>query len=267
MEIIDRCLEKNPAHRFQNVAELARALSPLFTGGIVAADMVAGSYSQPVPPTLLGLERSGAMQVADTQPPIQVRKSAPVPASTGFGLTSTSLASGESISEMPQQGGRKWMWITAGIATIALGVGIGVVVGMGGEHTGNAAAAKLPTESVVQPADPKPAAPKPDVQPIDPPPPPPPPVQTTEKPADPPPPPKIEVKKPAVATVKKQPAKAVVKKPAGPNDKRTPVEPPDYTKEQKKPPVPDEPQKDPVKDPNKKPTPTPCAPNDPRCGL
>src|SRR5206468_1502993 len=41
---VDRCLARNAADRFGDVAELARALAPLFDGGAVAAGLVARTY-------------------------------------------------------------------------------------------------------------------------------------------------------------------------------------------------------------------------------
>jgi len=243
IHIVDRCLEKHPQHRFANVADLTRALAPLFPGGGVAADLVAGSYSQPVPPTLMGLEQS-----IGTQPTI-----API----GRPMTSTtSLAAGETGTHMPAQG-RKWMWITAGVATIALGVGVGVVVGMNGPGAATAAAkppssATTATQPPMPPPDP---GPKTVQKPVDPPLPPVDPV--TVEPIE--PDPTTAVKTPIKKPPKKSP-RVTIKKPG---DKRTPVEPVEYTSPgnpgTKVGPKPVDPP-----DPPKK---TACAPNDPRCGL
>ncbi|HEU0035471.1 MAG TPA: protein kinase [Kofleriaceae bacterium] len=273
--IIDRCLEKNPAHRFANVAELSRALAPLFPGGSQAADLVAGSYSMPVPPTLLGLEKSLGTQptMAPTSSPItgpvQISRVSGMSGHVGsvghVGMTSTtSLAAGET-GALPPQKSRRWVWITAGAATIALGIGIGVAVGLsGGDPTAQAATRPPPsTPSTIEPSAKPPEPPKtdepakPQVEPITEP--------TKTEPA------KTE---PAIDTpvAKTTPKKSTTKKQKKKGDGRTPVEPDEYdpTKTSKqgigpgsnvKPP--DSPKTDPKPDTK----PQPCAPNDPRCGL
>ncbi len=166
--ICDRCLEKNREDRFQNVAELSRALAPLFPGGSVAADLVAGSYSQPVPPTLLGLEASA--QIQPTMAP-----SVPL---GGMTSTTSSLASGETGTRMPSHG-RKWVWLTAGLATIALGIGVGIAVGRANDNTANAAGkppAGPPAMTVQPPAPPPP--PPPEIKTVEP-------IEPSENKADP----------------------------------------------------------------------------------
>lgn len=241
--IVDRCLQKNPADRYPNVAELAKDLAPLIPGGMIAADLVAGSYKMPVPPTLLGLEQS-----LGTQPTMAPTR-APLNSST------TSLASGETGTQLPVQS-RKWVWITAGLATIALGIGVGVMVGMSG-GTSTATAAKPPVTSEPPKQDPPPPPPKveePKVEPkiepkIEPPP-------VIEQPA------KVEEPKvdPKTVAKKKRPPKKDPRVPVSPYPVKDPGKDPP-----KDPPKVDPPKVDPPKvDPPKK---QPCAPNDPRCGL
>jgi eukaryotic-like serine/threonine-protein kinase len=247
--IIDKCLEKERADRYQNVTELARALAPMFPGGAVAAEMVAGSYSQPVPPTLMGLESSQLLGTLGSQPTVLPRPSALVPAMT----STTSLASGETGTRIPTPS-RKWMWLTAGVATIALGVGVGIFVGRNNENAANAA--KAP------PSD-KPEGPK------------------TVKTDPPPPPPKVEEIKPEAKPetkpetkpepelpkdliVEKKTVAPVPPKKVPPKVVRTPPKVITQTPPVKDPPKVDPPKVDPPKvDPKKQ----PCAANDPRCGL
>jgi serine/threonine-protein kinase len=255
--IIDKCLEKDRDGRFQNVMELARALAPMFPGGHVAADNVRGSYNQPVPPTLMGLESSQLLGGLGSQPTIMPSASAfssrpsslvSATGAAGHMTSTTSLASGETGTNLPGSGkssSKKWMWLTAGLATIALGVGVGIVVGRGNSNEANARPA------ADQPAPP-PTTNPPPAPPVEEP-------KTVVKEEPPPPPPPVveEIKDPPVVPepVKKKPPKkprVIVKKPG---DKRNPQEPPDYTKVD--PPKPDPPKPDPKK----------CAPNDPRCGL
>jgi serine/threonine protein kinase len=272
--IIDKCLDKERNHRFQNVAELAQALAPLFPGGSYAADMVRSSYSQPVPPTLHGLEASQLLGSQPTMAPGmgmgpgtaghsafgRPSSLAPASATSGnVGMTSTtSLASGETGTSIPSRSSKKWVWLTAGLATIALGVGVGIVVGRGNN-----------SEAVARPASDQPAPP-PAANPPPPEPktvdkgesqPPPPPEPIKEEIKD---PPKVEdpPKDPVVVVDPKKQPKRPGRPPKRPGDKRLPVEPPDYTKTD--PPKVDPPKVDPPKvDPRKQ----PCAPNDPRCGL
>jgi len=241
VRIIDKCLEKNREDRFQNVTELARALAPLFPGGAVAADLVAGSYSQPVPPTLMGLESE-----LGSQPTMAPRPMTMIP--SVMTSTTSSLASGETGTRMPSQG-RKWVWITAGLATIALGIGVGIMVGRANDQTANAAKPPAGPQMTTQPLPPTPAPEPKTVVDKDPPPPPP-----VEKVIEDPPPPPPEIKKPG----KKRPIKIV---------KKLPIkhDPPKVDPPKKDPPKVDPPKVDPPKvDPPKK---QPCAPNDPRCGL
>jgi serine/threonine protein kinase len=192
--IIDRCLEKERERRFQNVAELAQALAPLFPGGSHAADMVRGSYSVSagvVPPTLVGLEASQLLGSQATMAPGSAGYSAytsgnrPATNQTNsVGMTSTtSLASGETGTRIPSKS-KKWVWLTAGLATVALGIGVGILVGKG---NGNEAAAKAPS---AEPPAPPPEGPK-----------------TVDKDPPPPPPPeqKIEAPKPEETKVEPKP--------------------------------------------------------------
>lgn len=268
--IIDKCLEKERERRFQNVAELAQALAPLFPGGSVAADLVRGSYSAQVPPTLIGLEAS---QLLGSQPTM-----APTPGQSAFarpstnvgnsvvaslGMTSTtSLASGETGTNIPAKS-KKWVWLTAGLATIALGIGVGIVVGQGNRNEAKAAEQPSPPPSNPNPPPPEPPKtvkedpPKQDEAKADP-------VVKEDPPKTDP----VEADPPKVDPPKKDPPK-VVRKPPKPPKKDPkqpigpkPIEPPDYTKVD--PPKVDPPKVDPPKvDPRKQ----PCAPNDPRCGL
>jgi len=250
--IIDKCLEKERERRFQNVSELAAALAPLFPGGTHAFEIIRGSYSaQQVPPTLIGLEASQLLGSQATMahsggPGLSYSRPSTNVAAKSVGMTSTtSLAAGETGTNIPSKS-KKWVWLTAGIATIALGIGVGIIVGRGNN---NEAVAKPPAVS-----DPAPPPPEP---------------KTVAK--DPPPPP-VEEKPPVVEEPKVDPV--VIKDPKGKKppgryppkrlpDQRIPIEPPDYTKPKDLVKV-DPPKVDPPKlDPRKQ----PCAPNDPRCGL
>jgi eukaryotic-like serine/threonine-protein kinase len=233
VKIVDRCLQKEVGDRFANVAELARALSPLYEGGGIAADMVAGSYSQPVAPTLHGIEPLGTMPTA-----------ASMPAARAAAMTSTtSLASGETGTTMPAPR-RRWMLIGA-VATVVLGIGIGTVVGM--SSSGENQAAAQPT-----PLPPPQPAPQPQLAP--PPPAPPAVVQ--------PPPVAEPIVEPPAPTPEPDP-KPTPKPPSRPRPRppKPPlqVQPQPQPQPQPPPPPPPTPNPDPVK--------KPCAPNDPRCGL
>lgn len=274
--IIDKCLEKERERRYQNVAELAAALAPLFPGGTHAADMVRGSYSVSagvVPPTLIGLEASQLLGSQATMAPGSANYPAYTPTAragtnqiSSVALTSTtSLGSGETGTRIPAKS-KKWVWLTAGIATVALGIGVGIVVGKG---NGNEAAAKAPGGELPPP----PEGPKTVDRKELPPPPPPEKIEPkVEEKVD----PKVEEKvDPKVEAKVEPPLKIdpkVVRKPPKPpkpkpGDGRKPVQPPDYDPTKvvvdPKPPVVVDPPKPPVKDPGKQ----PCAPNDPRCGL
>ncbi len=238
--IIDRCLDKTAANRFPNVAELTRALAPFFGGGGVAADMVAGSYSMPVPPTLMGLDR----QTLGTQPTI-----APSPPMT----STTSLAAGETGTRLPQRS-RKWVWISASVATIALGIGVGLAVGVSGNSGDLPGKPPTSASQVQQPPAPPPAI---TVEPL----PVPEPIAKTVAPEPVVPPDKIE---PVAKVGTKRPTTRRDKRPTTgvKRDPRTPVEPSEYT-----PGVPKGTTKPVDKTPDRTPDKTACAPNDPRCGL
>jgi hypothetical protein len=272
LPIIDKCLEKDREDRFQNVTELAQALAPLFPGGTAAFDMVRGSYSQPVPPTLMGLEAS---QLLGSQPTMMPRPTHSAPA---MNLTTSSLASGETGTRMPASGSKKWMWIAAGAATIAIGVGVGIFVGRNNENAANAAA-RPPAEK--PPAPPIPEGPKtvdkPKVEEIK--------VEEKkpeEKKPEEAPAPKVEEKKPAelpkdLIVKKPEPKKGVTPpKVVRPPRVNTGGRPPSGDPPKVDPPKVDPPKVDPppgtagrppIVDPPKPPKKQPCAPNDPACGL
>ena len=233
MAILDRCLEKDRAARFENVAELAAALAPLFPNGKVAAEMVSGALSQPIPPTL--------MDASD------VSVGAEDPARAGWRLpsapqTTTGFAAGESAAlDRPRR--RKAWWIALGAVAMA-GVGAAAVLGIGSMTSSASHTAATPSPQPVVPAA---ALPAPPVQPT------PPPVEPpVEKPAEPP----VDQPPVEVAPAKK-PAKRP-KKPKPPKPDPKPIQPAIVTQP--------EPPKEPPPPPPKKP-PQPCLPSDKTCGL
>ncbi len=264
--IVERCLAKEREDRFANVAELAAALAPLFPNGRVHAEMVAGSLSGAVPPTLHGIESSAAISAAAA-----AAGSAATAYSAGPSppTTTTDLSAGESAPMRQRPRRRRALWIGVGAAMAGAIVTAGIMLSQRRASIAAPTPAVAPPPDVAAPA-PAPApgpGPVPMVTPIEPapapaPPPEPPPAPAPETaPPVPAPAPVTEtappppVKRPVKPPVKRPPAKPEVKPP---RDPRTPVEPPDYTK----PPV-----KDPPKEPSKEPVKKPCAPNDPTCGL
>jgi serine/threonine-protein kinase len=164
--IVYRCLEKDPARRFQNVAELAQMLAPYAASQTQAAISIQRTRS------IIGLEnRRGG---TDTGP---VRQA--IPPSTLSGAVGAHTTTG---------GGRRWP-IFAGLGVLLAVVAVAVVASRGG---GDASDGKKPdgATTITQPAA-QPARPQPPPAASPPAPPPAPavttPVTTQPAPATPPP--------------------------------------------------------------------------------
>ncbi len=266
-QVLDRCLAKNREDRYPNVAAFAAALAPLFPNGRTAADMVRGSLSQPVAPTLHGQELTGAEPTVYPSGPVwgSVPGSRSIsPARSGSPsrsvrpLTSTTgLVAGESAPLPAGNRRRVWMLVAGACALIGL-VAFAAVAGSGG-------------------GDPQPAVAPPSPAPIAKPPAPvaitPPPAAQATDPAQPIP------SVPAAAPAKPPTPGRLGHKPH-PTDGRTPLEPDEYANPHKiagKPPAVTKPphvttqpphvitQPPVVTQPAARPA--PCLPSDPHCGL
>jgi serine/threonine-protein kinase len=113
---ITRCLEKDPAQRFQNVAELAAALEPFANGSRGAAARI-----------------SRVLQLS-TVPPVSAAPAVPRHAQP------TTLSSAASEQRHPVAAGGRGHWIAAGAALAVLAIAAVVVAALAGGDTGPAAA-------------------------------------------------------------------------------------------------------------------------------
>jgi len=99
-EIVYRCLQKDPAHRFQNVAELSIALAPYATSTVKAA---------------LAIERTS--RSLGTEPP-----------------RSTSMLTQNSFTNPGTQAGSSKKWLFVGAAVVALATALIVIVSTRSSH-------------------------------------------------------------------------------------------------------------------------------------
>jgi serine/threonine-protein kinase len=150
--VVARCLEKSPAARFQTASELALALAPFIRRepSIITPAGAAMALAQGKPTVVLG----------------PVRPSAP---------TETTLRSAASSSVTPAPRRRRRLLIRGAVAAIAIGAGLGVLVG----RQGTSEVPAVPAENVVTmpaaapappPAAPAPAPPAAVKEPVAPPP-------------------------------------------------------------------------------------------------
>ena len=111
--IILRCLEKDPAKRFQNVVDFARALEPF-----------AAAHDRSAADRIQAVASSGSFpQVAASSQSIIV----------GHGSNSTSVGWGQ--TELQKTGGRgKWMIAGAASALVVVGVGVAMLANRGRER-------------------------------------------------------------------------------------------------------------------------------------
>jgi serine/threonine-protein kinase len=162
--IVYRCLEKDPARRFQNVAELAHALAP---------------YAQSETQATISVQRTRSIIGLEAQ------RSATEPGAARRALPPSTL-SGAAGSRTTSKGGRRWP-IVAGLGVLASAIAVALVASTGGgsdsgkKADGPAPAARpeIAAPAAVTPPPPPPAA-------VTPPPPPPaavtPPPPTTPQP-------------------------------------------------------------------------------------
>ena len=239
--IIDRCLAKEREARFANVGELAQALAPFLDNGQVAASMVVGALSQPVAPTLHGLETPSAsfgVHVASS-PSTQVPH---------YGPSTTNIGTGQTQSRLDLNKRGRGVWIGVGAAALVASVAIALIVRSttsDGTPAANASTSLPAPEPAKPQPPPPPPPPKPTAEPI---------LDTqhiveqqmekSQPAAEPPAPPP----RPAKKTVAR-------KKPGAATNPQDPYE--------KDPPKPKEKEKEKEKEPVKQ----PCDPRDPTCGL
>ena len=157
--IVDRCLEKNPDNRYQNVAALAVALAPYAdrtASGVSAALRIAGTQRSAVPPTLPPHPRSGQIEAIGTGAGlggIAVRGSSPYrPPTTPPNPTTSQFTSGESVDGVVRVPSRKG-WIIAGLLLGAAAVA--AVVAFTVMHD-DESAVRVATQTTSPPPPPKP---------------------------------------------------------------------------------------------------------------
>jgi eukaryotic-like serine/threonine-protein kinase len=182
VDVIDRCLAKDPKNRFRDIAALAAALAPFAAQGADAARAVGKVL------------RGTAPQLGDPSPTQTVP-------------TTLSRASG-SIEALPASRRRSMVIIgglVGGVAGVAV-VSLALFTGGGGDPVRAPAATPAPAAAPVAPAPPPEPLPEPKVEPPPPPAPPSEPTVAPEPPAAPPAeqaPPRAPAKPPA----KKKPPK------------------------------------------------------------
>jgi serine/threonine-protein kinase len=140
--IVARCLEKDPANRFQNIDELVTALSTCVERGPGAS---MPSLRVPSPPLIQTMEeRSGPLPVT------------------------TTLRSASGAIEPRRSEPRRWL-VIGSAAAIGIGIGLGVILSSGGSGDGPTTPAEVAPAAA--PAAPEPPAPppKPDPKPEPPP--------------------------------------------------------------------------------------------------
>ncbi|MGN6106422.1 MAG: serine/threonine-protein kinase, partial [Kofleriaceae bacterium] len=147
--IVDRCLAKQREDRYANVAELVRALAPLFPNGRVAAEMVAGSLSHVPAPSVAAL---GGSTIGVDPTAYPVAPAAPVKSTT------TDLGAGESAAPIERAGKQYRTWVVVGAVLAAAIVAFGLVVSQRGDAdppaSPSAATAAPPVDLVEPPREP-----------------------------------------------------------------------------------------------------------------
>jgi serine/threonine-protein kinase len=141
--IVGRCLEKDPANRFQSIDELANALATC----VERAPAAAAPQVRPPPPQM-----------------IQTLDSGPLP-------TTTTLRSASGMIEKPRSEPRRWIVIGTA-AAIGIGVGLGIILGgsSGDDASPAPVASPAPAAQPAPPPEPSKAAQepaKPAVAPVD----------------------------------------------------------------------------------------------------
>ena len=138
--IVYRALEKDPARRFQNVAELARELAPYAQSQTQAAISVQRTRSIVGPATQLAALEPGP-----------ARRATPSTISGAAGARTT-----------PPRTGRRWP-IVAGVAVLAGGLVVAIVGSSGGGSSGGGSSDSKKTESAVPAARPQAPPPPPPI--------------------------------------------------------------------------------------------------------
>ncbi|MGE0870015.1 MAG: protein kinase [Kofleriaceae bacterium] len=262
--VLDRCLAKNRDDRFQSVAELARALAPLFPGGQAAADLVTGALQPTASPTLIG---TGAVNVVGAQWTGAAGSEARVPLT--LGSHTTGLVAGES-APTTSVGRRKW--IVVGLASALVIAGVSVIAMKSFRDDEQAVTpATVPVTVPITQSPPAVVTPPPEPEPAAIPP------VSGEMPGE----MSGEMSghragsaTPSIVTPPK-----LKRSRRNHKDGRKPLEPGEYTgsaaklepkpKPEGKPELKPEPdvRSNPKPEPKAEPAPTPCAPSDPSCGL
>jgi serine/threonine-protein kinase len=194
--VVMRCLEKDPANRYQDVMELVAALSPLTGQGprdttpmerqvapapfeLVRPRDLAALAAAAAPPRAVSAQLTVPQRPAARPPHLLTTQREPHEAST------LGNASAQMLTPRPARSRRTW-WIAAGVIAVAFGSVLGVAVSSSSSSAPStpsppAAAAVAPAPVTAQPITPAPPPPPP---PIDPPvvPPPKPPATKVVKP-------------------------------------------------------------------------------------
>jgi len=134
--IVYRCLEKDPARRFQNVAELAYALAPYAQTATQASISVARTRG------IIGLE--APRSPTETGP---VRRAIPPSTLSGAAGTNTSPATG-----------RRWPMF-AGLGAVAVAIAIAIIASSGGTAGDGPPDGRMPAARTETAAPPAPAPP------------------------------------------------------------------------------------------------------------
>ncbi|HEX2692324.1 MAG TPA: serine/threonine-protein kinase, partial [Kofleriaceae bacterium] len=151
--IVYRCLEKDPARRFQNVAELAHALAPYAQSETQASISVQRTRS------IIGLE---------------AHRSATEPGGARRAIPPSTLSGAASARNTASTGGRRWpivagLGVLAGVVAVAIVASNGGGAGSGKKADGMAPAARPDIAAPPPPVAATPAAPPATVPPVAPP--------------------------------------------------------------------------------------------------
>jgi serine/threonine-protein kinase len=143
-QIVYRCLEKDPARRFQNVAELAQALAPYAQTDTQAAISVQRTRS------IVGLE---------------AQRSPTDAGGNRFGKSPSTISGAAGARTTPPSSGKKWpLFAGLGVVVVAV-IAVAVVASSGGGGGGGGEAKKDPIPAA-QPAATPPAVATPTAPPV-----------------------------------------------------------------------------------------------------
>jgi serine/threonine-protein kinase len=174
-EVVYRCLEKDPARRFQSIAELTQAIA---------------RYAHSVTQAAISVQRTRGVGHAAPR--------AALASSPARDALPSTLSGSASARTLPKHSGRRWPFVAAAGVLASVGA---MVLALGGRRTAGTSPDTQPTYAPETAAEPVRKAPTPDVQPLASPPavaapppiatvPPPAPVPVTPEPAATEPPPR-----------------------------------------------------------------------------